>query len=72
MKTADIFLLRVLIITVAVLFFHSFNYQGILHGLETIYIALARTIDPGYTLTFFAQNFLIWLAGISALWFVYR
>jgi hypothetical protein len=72
MKMLDDFLIRLMVALFVVLFFHNFDFLGILQGLENIYINLARTIDPGYTLTLVAQNFLIWIAGISALWFVYK
>jgi hypothetical protein len=65
-------MIKVILSLFVVLLFHHFDFAGILSGLENIYVNLARTIDPAYTLTLFAQNGLIWLAGISALWFVYR
>jgi len=72
MKILDEFLIKAMLSLLVVLLFHQFDFAGILSGLENIYISLARTIDPAYTLTLFAQNGLIWLAGISAIWFVYR
>jgi hypothetical protein len=72
MKMLDNFLLRLIIGLFLVLLFHNLDFTGFLQGLEEIYINLARTIDPGYTLTLIAENTLIWIAGVSALWFVYR
>lgn len=72
MKILDDFLIRTIVVLFAVLIFHNFDFLGILQGLETIYINLARTIHPDYTLTYLAQTFLIWIAGVSALWFVYK
>lgn len=72
MKILDDFLIRAMVALFIVLFFHNFDFLGVLQGLENIYINLARTIDPGYNLTLVAQNTLIWVAGISALWFAYR
>lgn len=72
MKLFDTFFIRVVVAAIMVLLFHQINFEGILQSLEVIYINLARTLDPGYSLTIFAQNSLIWIAGISALWFFYR
>jgi hypothetical protein len=72
MKTLDDFIIKLIASFLVVLLFHHFDFVGILSGLETIYVSLARTIDPSYTLSLFAQNGLVWLAGIVALGFIYR
>jgi hypothetical protein len=72
MKTFEAFLLRSLLAVVVILFFRHFAFEELLKYFEGIYIALARTIDPGYTLTLLGQNALIWIAGITALLFVYE
>lgn len=72
MKILDEFLVKLTLAACVVLVFHGFDFFGILKILESIYTNLARTIDPTYTLTYVAQTFLIWVAGISALWFVYK